>query len=68
MILKLVLLLLAGYFLIRFMLRFVLPVVRIVTATQRQVQNLNNQMNQTKEPEKKGHRIDGDYIDFEEVK
>lgn len=67
MIFRILLLLFIGYFLVRFILRFVLPVVRMVSATQKQMRNLNDKMDQMKKTESK-KKIDGDYIDFEEVK
>jgi uncharacterized membrane protein (DUF106 family) len=58
---------------VRFIFRFVLPVFRITSTVQdrmRQMQQQMNDMQQNNTPpaQPKPKKVDGDYIDYEEVK
>ncbi|RYY21873.1 MAG: hypothetical protein EOO04_17260 [Chitinophagaceae bacterium] len=57
----------------RFVVRFVLPILRITRSAQDKIRQMQQQMNdmhsQTqKQPEKGSQLKDGDYIEYEEVK
>lgn len=66
-------LLLAIFFLLRFILKFLLPVVRVVRNTQMHMQDMKRRMDHMQEgqnaaPKHQSKRVDGEYIDYEEVK
>lgn len=66
-------LLLAIFFLLRFILKFLLPVVRVVRNTQMHMQDMKRRMDHFQEgqnpaPKHQSKRVDGEYIDYEEVK
>ncbi len=61
-------------FLFRFIMRIVLPVMQVTSATQKKMREMQNQMEEMQkkaanpEPKAKPRRVEGDYIDYEEVK
>lgn len=70
---RIVLLALLFYFLYRFVVRFLLPVLRVTSAARRQMQQMQ-QMQQEQKGESGGAKAPrerakaGEYIDFEEVR
>jgi uncharacterized protein YoxC len=70
---KFILLTLAFYLILRFVIRFVLPVIRMTSAAkakmremQQQMEGMQQQANTHQAPKPKVS--DGDYIDYEEIK
>lgn len=57
---------------LRFITRFVLPIFQITSMTQDRIRQMQQQMDQMNKnntpPEKPKKKVDGDYIDYEEVK
>lgn len=72
---KLILTLFIGYVLYRFVMRILLPVLKVTVHTSRQMRKMQEHMNkaqqQTPQPRpqaKKQTPVEGSYIDFEEIK
>jgi len=69
MIFRFVLFLIVLYLVIRFVMRFLLPVMKLTSMTHSHMKDMRNKMNEMQQrqhtPPK---RVDGDYIDYEEVK
>lgn len=65
---------LALYFLFRFIVRFVIPVARVTRMASSRMREMQDQMNQMQQqannpnPAPKPKPVDGEYIDYEEVK
>lgn len=70
MIFKFILFLVILYMLVRFVMRFLLPVLKITRMTHQQMNDMRRRMDEMqggKSPRQQ-KRVDGDYIDYEEVK
>lgn len=65
---KTVIFLFIASLILRFVLKYVLPIARITKGMRQQMSDLQNQVNQQAEQQKKNKRVDGDFIDYEEVK
>ena len=72
MIFKILIFLLVIGLILRFFLRFLLPVAAVTRMTHRRIKDINNQYeNLQKNNAKTSHKskqIDEDYIDYEEIK
>lgn len=75
MILRFILWSIVITFVLRFIFRFLLPVVSMTRAAQdklhqmqQQMEDMQQKQQQTPPASKKANKIDGDYIDYEEVK
>jgi hypothetical protein len=57
---------------LRFVTRFVLPIFQVTSMTQDRLRQMQQQMDNMQKknaaPEKQKKSVDGDYIDYEEVK
>jgi hypothetical protein len=59
------------YFVIRFVMRFIVPLARLTQMTHRTMNEVKRKMNQqAKGPEARStpKPVDGEYIDYEEIK
>lgn len=72
---KLIITVLVLFFIARFVLRFVLPVIRVTRQAQSSINDLRSRMEamQQQQPSaqpdnKQRPAVDGEYIDYEEVK
>jgi hypothetical protein len=74
MTIKFFLFLLIAFFFIRFVLRFLLPVFKLTKMTHSHLNNLREkvdhlQQNQHQQPKSRPQaKVDGEYIEYEEVK
>lgn len=73
MIFRFVLFLLVLFLIIRFLMRFLLPVFKITRMTHQKMNEIKKQMdymqqNNGNNTQRAGKRIDGDFIDYEEIK
>jgi hypothetical protein len=70
MILRFVLFLLILFLLLRFVMRFVLPVMKITRMTHSHMNDMRRKMEEMEQKQRapQPKRVDGDYIDYEEVK
>ncbi|MFT4061980.1 MAG: hypothetical protein QM642_06450 [Edaphocola sp.] len=71
MLVRFFLFLLILFFAARFIMRVVLPIMRVTSMTHKKVSDLQRQMNNMQSQEQNNNaskKIDGDYIDYEEVK
>lgn len=68
--LRFVLFLLIIFLLIRFMMRFLLPVFKITRMTHQKMNEMKKQMDQMQHNtgKRSGKHIDGDFIEYEEIK
>jgi len=53
---------------LRFVLKYVLPIARFTKGMRQQMNDIQNQVNQQAAQQKQKKRVDGDFIDYEEVK
>lgn len=65
---------LIGYLLYRFFTRFLFPLIKVVSRTRKEMNALKNRMEEQNQQQKQqftsseeSNKIDGEYIDFEEV-
>ena len=69
---KMFVLLLVIFFLVRFILKFLLPVIRVVRTTQMHMADMKKKMDHMQEskaaPQRPAKSVDGEYIEYEEVK
>lgn len=71
---KIFIFLIAIFFLLRFVLRFIMPLVKITRLAQNQMQQMKGKMDAMQQehnqptPNRASKKIDGDYIEYEEVK
>lgn len=63
------------YFLLRFIFRFVLPIIRVTRKTQaamsemrRKMQEMEQQQHQQQQSSRVQQKAEGEYIDYEEIK
>jgi signal transduction histidine kinase len=75
MIFRFVLFLLVFILLIRFVMRFILPVMKMTRMTHQHMNDMKKKMDEMKQGSYSGNpspgqkkQVDGDYIDYEEVK
>lgn len=73
MIFRVVLLALIFFFIARFVMRYLLPILRVTRVARDRMQEMQERMesmqqNEQKRSEQKRNTIDGEYIDYEEVK
>lgn len=73
MIFRFVLFLLIVFLIIRFMMRFLLPVFKITRMTHQKMNDIKKQMDYMQQSnaggnKRAGKHIEGDFIDYEEVK
>ncbi len=70
MIFRFVLFLLILFLVIRFVMRFVLPVMKITRMTHSHMNDMRRKMEEMEQKQNapRQKRVDGDYIDYEEVK
>jgi hypothetical protein len=70
MIFKFVLFLFILFLVIRFAMRFVLPIMKMTRMTHQHMNDMRKKVDemQQKQTTQKHKRVDGDYIDYEEVK
>lgn len=70
---KFVLFLIIFFFIIRFVLRFIMPVIKMTRMTQYQMNEIKKKMEGMQQqgpvnPNQQRKQVDGDYIEYEEVK
>lgn len=65
---KLLIFLLIAYFVLRFVLKYILPIAKITKGMRQQMNNIQDQMNQQQAQQNQKKRVDGEFIDYEEVK
>lgn len=65
---RIVLLGLFFYFLYRFVVRFLIPVLRVTSAARKQMRNMQQGSANTEAPKQPRPARKGEYIEFEEVK
>lgn len=72
---KLVIIGVISYLLYRFFIRFVLPLVKLVRMTHKGLNEVKQKMQQQNSPSRRSaadkvppRQVDGEYIDYEEVK
>ncbi len=74
MILRILLYGILFYFIARFITRFVLPIFQITRAAQNKMKEMQQQMEQMQQQEQarqnapRNKSVEGDYIDYEEIK
>lgn len=72
MIIRFVLCLVILFFLARFVLRFLLPIMKMTRMTHQHMNNMRKKMDEMQQGENsrqsQNKRVEGDYIDYEEVK
>lgn len=70
MVFKFVLFLFIIFLLIRFVMRFLLPIMKMTRMTHKHMNDMRQKMDnmQQQNNSTKQRRVDGDYIDYEEVK
>lgn len=71
MFFKIIIFLIVVSLIARFVLRFLMPIMQVTKAARQQMQDMQQQMNamnQRAEKPKPNQRIDGEFIDYEEVK
>lgn len=71
MILRFVLFLVIVYFALRFFMRFLLPVVKMTRMTHQHMNDMRKKMEEMQQGnnyKQQQKRVDGDYIDYEEIK
>ncbi|RQO31285.1 hypothetical protein DBR32_04775 [Taibaiella sp. KBW10] len=72
MFLKIFIFLIVLSLIARFVLRFVMPILQVTKAARQQMNDMQQQMNsrngQAEQPQKQSKRVDGEFIDYEEVK
>lgn len=71
MIIRFVLFLVILFLVIRFAMRFVLPIMKMTRMTHAHMNDMRkkmDEMQQQKQTPPRPKRVDGDYIDYEEVK
>ncbi|HLU16714.1 MAG TPA: hypothetical protein VKZ76_01560 [Edaphocola sp.] len=66
---KIIIFLLFAWLLLRFVLRFIFPVFKITRGMKRQMDSIQEQLNQQQTAAKESKRkVEGEFIDYEEVK
>ena len=68
---RIILFVIIAYFVIRFVNRYLLPILKITKMTHHQMSEMRKKMDnmeQQQQQQKQSRRVDGDYIDYEEVK
>lgn len=67
---RIILLAVIIYFVVRFVNRFVMPILRITRMTQHQMNDMRQKMNnmEHQQQNRSSKRVEGDYIEYEEVK
>ncbi len=65
---KVLIFLLFASLILRFVLKYVLPIARITKGMRQQMNNIQDQMNQQTAQQKQTKKVDGEFIDYEEVK
>lgn len=65
---KVVIFLLFASLILRFVLRYILPIARITKGMRQQMNNIQDQMDQQAAQQKQSKKVDGDFIEYEEVK
>jgi len=65
---KIVIFLFIASIVLRFVLKYVLPIARFTKGMRQQMNDIQNQVNQQAAQQKQKKRVDGDFIDYEEVK
>lgn len=65
---KVVIFLLFASLILRFVLRYILPIARITKGMRQQMNNIQDQMDQQAAQQKQNKKVDGDFIEYEEVK
>lgn len=72
MILRFVLFLVILFLVIRFVMRFLLPIMKVTRMTHQHMNDMRKKMEEMQQGNSTGpqqhKRVDGDYIDYEEVK
>lgn len=60
---------LAVFFIVRFVMRFLVPLARLVQMTHRGISEVKQKINQQRNtPRSAPRQVEGEYIDYEEVK
>ncbi|MFA6057629.1 MAG: hypothetical protein WC756_05495 [Taibaiella sp.] len=70
MIFRFVLFLFILFLVIRFVMRFVLPIMKMTRMTHQHMNDMRKKVDEMQQQQttQKHKRVDGDYIDYEEVK
>lgn len=72
MIIRFVLFLVILFFLARFVLRFLLPIMKMTRMTHQHMNDMRKKMDEMQQGDNnrqnQNKRVEGDYIDYEEVK
>ncbi|WP_118950844.1 hypothetical protein [Taibaiella helva] len=70
MIFRIVLFLVVVFLLLRFLMRFVLPIMKMTRMTHQHMNDMRKKMEEMQQGQgsRPSKRVDGDYIDYEEVK
>ena len=68
---RIILFVIVAYMIVKFLRRFVMPIMKITRATHSHMNDMRQKMEQMEQRQQNNHqsrRVEGDYIDYEEVK
>lgn len=67
---RIILFVIIAYFVIRFINRYLMPILKITKMTHHQMSEMRKKMEnmEQQQQQKQSGRVDGDYIDYEEIK
>ncbi|WP_162902728.1 hypothetical protein [Taibaiella koreensis] len=69
MIVRIVLFLVVLFLVLRFLMRFILPIMKMTRMTHQHMTDMRKKMDEMQQGQaRQTKRVDGDYIDYEEVK
>lgn len=65
---KVLIFLLFASVILRFVLKYILPIAKITKGMRQHMNNIQDQMNQQAAQQEQRKKVDGEFIDYEEVK